>query len=81
MIAFALLRISTLEIVEVSSLLVILLLSSFSSRLRFSSTTKDLSQVTTEVGLGTYSSVIYEESDSIEYEKKCIELLTIKFIL
>lgn len=31
--------------------------------------------VSTEVGLGSYSSVIYEESDPTEYEKKCVELL------
>ena len=34
--------------------------------------THEIKTVTTEVGLGTYSSVIYEESDPVEYEKKCI---------
>lgn len=37
--------------------------------------THEIKTVTTEVGLGTYSSVIYEESDPVEYEKKCVELL------
>ena len=37
--------------------------------------THELKTVTTEVGLGTYSSVIYEEDDPVEYEKKCVELL------
>ena len=39
--------------------------------------THEMKTVTTEVGLGTYSSVIYEESDPVEYEKKCVELLRI----
>lgn len=37
--------------------------------------THEMKTVSTEVGLGTYSSAIYEESDPTEYEKKCIELL------
>lgn len=37
--------------------------------------THEMKSVSTEVGLGTYSSVIYEESDPAEYEKKCVELL------
>lgn len=37
--------------------------------------THEMKTVTTEVGLGTYSSVIYDESDPTEYEKKCVELL------
>ena len=37
--------------------------------------THEIKNISTEVGLGTYSSVIYEESDPVEYEKKCIELL------
>lgn len=37
--------------------------------------THEIKNVSTEVGLGTYSSVIYKESDPIEYEKKCVELL------
>lgn len=37
--------------------------------------THEMKTVSTEVGLGTYSSVIYEESDPTEYEKKCVKLL------
>ncbi len=37
--------------------------------------THEIKTVTTEVGLGTYSSVIYEESNPAEFEKRCIELL------
>ena len=37
--------------------------------------THEIKTVTTEVGLGTYSSVIYEESTPAEFEKRCIELL------
>lgn len=37
--------------------------------------TNEIKTVTTEIGLGTYSSVIYEEADPVEYEKKCVELL------
>lgn len=37
--------------------------------------THEIKTVTTEVGLGTYSSAIYEESDPVEYEKKCVGLL------
>ena len=39
------------------------------------SDTHEMKTVSTEIGLGTYSSVIYEESDPVEYEKKCVELL------
>lgn len=37
--------------------------------------THEIKNIYTEVGLGTYSSVIFEESDPVEYEKKCVELL------
>lgn len=37
--------------------------------------TNEIKNIYTEVGLGTYSSVIFEESDPVEYEKKCVELL------
>ena len=37
--------------------------------------THEIKNVYTEIGLGTYSSVIFEESDPVEYEKKCVELL------
>ena len=37
--------------------------------------THEIKTVTTEVVLGTYSSVIYEESNPAEFEKRCIELL------
>lgn len=37
--------------------------------------THEIKTVTTEIGLGTYSNVIYEESNLVEYEKKCVELL------
>lgn len=32
--------------------------------------TNEIKNIYTEVGLGTYSSVIFEESDPVEYEKK-----------
>lgn len=37
--------------------------------------TSEIKNVSTEVGLGTYSNVIYEESDPVEYEKMCVNLL------
>lgn len=37
--------------------------------------TKEIKTVSTEVGLGTYSSVVYSESDPKEYEKMCVDLL------
>ncbi len=37
--------------------------------------THEIKNISTEIGLGTYSNVIYEESDPIEYEKKCVKLL------
>lgn len=37
--------------------------------------THEIKNVYTEIGLGTYSSVIFEESDPVEYEKKCVGLL------
>lgn len=37
--------------------------------------THEIKNISTEVGLGTYSSVIFAESDPVEYEKKCVELL------
>ena len=37
--------------------------------------TYKMKSVSTEIGLGVYSSVIYEESDSVEHEKNCVEFL------
>lgn len=37
--------------------------------------THEIKSISTEVRLGTYSTVIYETSDPVEYEKKCVELL------
>lgn len=37
--------------------------------------TSEIKDVSTEVDLGTYSNVIYEESDPVEYEKMCVNLL------
>ena len=37
--------------------------------------THEIKNISTEVGLGTYSSVIFAESDPVEYEEKCVELL------
>lgn len=37
--------------------------------------THEIKTISKEVGLGTYSNVLYEESDSAEFEKKCVNLL------
>lgn len=37
--------------------------------------TGEIKKVEKVVGLGTYSSVIYEETDPVAFEKKCTELL------